>query len=135
MPENEKAAAALLTSYPCIVAEIQRLQQEIEGWRCLAEELTPIFSAGPSMVPIEQIDKLCAWLASKIRDNAKRLIQIEQIIKRMEDERFRRLLWFRYIDGMTWEAIADEMDMSSQWVQKLHQKALRQIMVEKRGIE
>ena len=51
--------------------------------------------------------------------------EIMEVISKVKDNTSRVLLIKRYINGQTWEDIADEMYYSDKWVRtKLHSKAL-----------
>lgn len=121
-----------LKSYRGLLAEIQRLQREIERWRSIAEKVTPTLSAVRFTVPdgsrienaVEKMDTLRDSLAAKLDELIGRRIQIEQAIGAVEDDRLRLLLRYRYIDGMTYEAIAEKIGVSTKWVQRSHKKSL-----------
>lgn len=51
-------------------------------------------------------------------------IDIEQALEVLNPTE-RRLMRYRYIDGLTWEVIADKMDYSYQWVCELHNRAIK----------
>ena len=53
--------------------------------------------------------------------------EIKEALDQLEDENLKLLMEYRYIDGMTWEQIAEKMDYSRQWVTSLHGRALFQI--------
>ena len=53
--------------------------------------------------------------------------EIEARIMSLEDERYRDVLQFRYINDWSWEKIAREMHYSRDWVWALHGKALLEI--------
>lgn len=53
------------------------------------------------------------------RDNAEKLIQ------KVSNEVYRRLLYDRYIDGLTWEKVADDLKYSVRTVYGIHKKALK----------
>ena len=122
-----------LKSYRGLLAEIERTRREIERWRSIAEKVTPTLSTVRFTVPdgsrienaVEKIDTLRDSMAAKMDELIGRRIQIEQAIESVEDDRLRRLLRYRYIDGMTFEAIACEMGLSRQWVHRLHHEALK----------
>lgn len=51
--------------------------------------------------------------------------EIEGRIRTLEDERYRAILCFRYINEWSWVKIAQEMNYSLDWVWELHGRALR----------
>ena len=50
--------------------------------------------------------------------------EIADEISKLEDVKQEMVLTLRYIEGLTWEEIADEMDLSVRTVQKLHGRGL-----------
>lgn len=129
---------AWLRRYREAVAEQDRLMDEIKSWRSLAERVSPALSClprgsgGPGRMisAVEHINALEAELAEQIVERVSTRREIGQAIGRVPDERLARLLRLRYIDGMTWEKIAVQMDMTYQWVCKLHGKSLELIVID-----
>ena len=75
------------------------------------------------MAKVDQLER-------KLSDKLDQCIDIERQIRndidRMEDDKERELLRLRYIDGMTWERVAECMNKSDRYVRgKLHGKALQ----------
>lgn len=129
---------AWLRRYREAVAEQDRLMGEIAQWRSLAEKVSPTLSGMPAggggpgrmIAAVEHINALEAELAEQIVERVSARREIGQAIGRVPDERLARLLRLRYIDGMTWEKIAVQMDMTYQWVCKLHGKSLELIVID-----
>ena len=129
---------AWLRRYREAAAEQDRLMAEIARWRSLAERVSPTLSSlpkgggGPGRMisAVEHINALEAELADQIVERVTIRREIGQAIDRVQDERLSRLLRLRYIDGMTWEKIAVQMDMTYQWVCKLHGKSLELIVID-----
>lgn len=55
--------------------------------------------------------------------------EIRECIGRVKDPRLRRLLRLHYINGLTFEEVADRMHYSWRWVVKLHGQALSELPV------
>lgn len=53
--------------------------------------------------------------------------EIESVIERVPDERYRRLLRGRYLEHHTWEQIAVDMNYSYMQVCRLHGRALSEV--------
>lgn len=129
---------AWLRRYREAVAEQDRLMDEIKSWRSLAERVSPALSClprgsgGPGRMisAVEHISALETELADQIAERVSTRREIGQAIGQVPDERLARLLRLRYIDGMTWEKIAVQMDMTYQWVCKLHGKSLELIVID-----
>lgn len=73
------------------------------------------------MVKVEELQE---QLNRKLDECIRIEIQIRTDIDRMEDDRERDLLRLRYIDGMTWEMIAERMGCAVRHVHRIHGRAL-----------
>ena len=74
---------------------------------------------------IEAIDALAGRLGDKRRETVRLRREIEDVIAAVPDGRLRMLLRYRYIDGMTWERIAVNMNFKDvRHVYRLHGSAL-----------
>lgn len=60
-----------------------------------------------------RIDELCAVKA-----------EVFELIEKIPDIKLRRLLNDRYINCLTFQQIADRMELSPRWVMRLHKRAL-----------
>ena len=57
--------------------------------------------------------------------------EILRVINKVDNSTYRLLLTLRYIRFMTWERIAEEMDLSCYWVRTtIHRNALRAVSIE-----
>lgn len=109
--------------------------EEQRVWREKAMRITPVLSpvpgGGGSGSPIERpMDKVLE-IDAEINREIDELQTVRQEIRaalnQLEDENLEMLMEYRYIDGLTWERIAEKMDYSRQWVFRLHGKALQKI--------
>ena len=132
--ENEQKIR-YLSRYRRLNQRIDRLLEEQGRWREKAMRITPVLSpvpgGGGSGSPIERpIEKVIA-MEGDINAAIDALIdlrrEIQGAIDKVPDENLQLLLTYRYIDGLTWERIAEKMDYSRQWVFRLHGKALQKI--------
>ena len=131
---NNQDKKARLNKYREAEAEASRLEREIARWYSKAERMTtaiklvPGGEGGRSLEnSVEAIDALAGKLGEKRRETVRLRREIEDVIAAVPDGQLRMLLRYRYIDGMTWERVAVEMDMSYQWVCHLHGDALKEI--------
>ena len=53
--------------------------------------------------------------------------EVEEVINSVPNAKQREVLRWRYLVGCTWEQIAVNMDITYQWVCKLHGRALKKI--------
>lgn len=128
-----------LKRYINLDREIDRKLKEVDCWRAKLSRLTPVYSSQPKgggsiRGKTENIIAKIVDLEKEIDADVDRLISIRDniktIIEAVEDDRERLLLQYRYLDGKTFEWIAAKMDLSWQWVHKLHSKALAKIILD-----
>ncbi len=133
-PENE-LKIRYLSRYRRLNERIDRLLEEQSRWREMALKITPVLSqtpgGGESGSPIERpMDKVLE-IDAEINREIDELQTVRQEIRaalnQLEDENLKLLMEYRYIDGLTWEQIAEKMDYSRQWVTSLHGTALLKI--------
>ena len=74
---------------------------------------------------IVKMDELTNYMISKYTRLRGIEVDIYMRVDRMENQRERELLRFRYIDGMTWTAIAEALDTTERNVYFIHGRALR----------
>lgn len=119
--------------------KITRRANEISYWREKLEHVTSVPSATPkgggSIYPkAESIVARIIDLEASLNRDIDVLIDIKyiinEIIEKIEDDRERLLLEYRYIDCKTFEWIAAEMELSWQWTHELHGRALSKIQLE-----
>lgn len=118
--------------------KINRKVEEISYWRGKLEQITSAPSVTPkgggSIYPkvesiVAKIVDLEAGLNRDIDQLIDARLKINIIIKKVEDEREKLLLEYRYIDCKTFEWIAAEMKLSWQWTHELHRRALNKISI------
>lgn len=131
---------AFLSRYGCNELEIERLEQEIELWESRAERMTASFSeafgksSGGDRVQnaVGELVELRAALYDRLTDSTTLRLDIEGCLAQVDDDRLRLLLELRYIDGLTWENVAQRMHTEYRWVLRLHKKALEKIKLSER---
>lgn len=74
---------------------------------------------------IVKMDELTDYMISKYTRLRGIEVDIYMRVDRMENQRERELLRYRYIDGMTWTEIADALDTTERNVYFIHGRALR----------
>lgn len=137
-----KEKKAFLKRYLDLVKEEQDIREEIAQWESRAQKITSSWYSAPGggngadkvQDGAMQLVQLRGMLKRKTEDLAQARMEIERAIGTVQNDTQRRLLYLRYIKGLTWERIALEMHYGYQWVCKLHGKALLQVEV-KQAIE
>ena len=74
---------------------------------------------------IVKMDELTNYMISKYTRLRSIEVDIYMRVDRMENQKERELLRYRYIDGMTWTEIADALDTTERNVYFIHGRALR----------
>lgn len=140
MSSEEKKA--WLNRYRLAGLTIRRLTGEITRWEAQAAALTARYGepSGGSREDslqraVEKMLELRDELAQELQRQLVLRREIEEAIRGVGDERLRGLLRLRYIEGLTWERVAERMECSQQWVHKLHYDAIDQIDGEKIGFK
>ena len=114
---------------------VQRLTEEIARWEAQAVALTARYgeasgSSGEDSLQraVEKMLELRDELAAELRRQLTIRREIAEAIRALEDERLRELLRLRYLEGLTWDKVAERMECSQQWIHRLHFHAIQNIM-------
>ena len=124
-----------LKSYQIIDAKIGSLTDELQVWNNRATKITTSFSSEPKAAgggdQLQKcVDKICELqeeLAREMQLLQRRRQEIERAINTLDDERFRGVLYLKYIEGMTFEQVADSIPYSSKQVYRIHKKAIESL--------
>lgn len=121
-----------LYRYRLLVQRIKRKEQERQRWLDIGTKTTPVYSDMPKST--NSADKvaqagtaraqIAGELAQEICELALAKRKIERDIRGIEDEKQRLILEKYYIDGMTFEQIAEDMSFSERQIRRLHLKAI-----------
>ena len=105
---------------------------EKERIRALATKVTSNLSErvqGSGSGGIENIIIKITELESQINADIDRLVDLKaeasQIIDSLPEDRHKTVLSMYYVSNLTFEQIAENTDISSRWVRKIHEKALK----------
>ncbi|GKH46030.1 sigma factor-like helix-turn-helix DNA-binding protein [Anaerotruncus massiliensis (ex Togo et al. 2019)] len=133
MTNQEKKA--YLGRYRDNEREIRRTEEEILRWESLSRKTTTTMGAAGGGSNGEDklqaaVEKIVRWqnrLTLQLAERVRLREEIEAAIGTVEDERLRLLLRYRYIDGLTFERIAVELNYSWRQICNLHGKALNEV--------
>lgn len=90
--------------------------------------ITPVPAHGAGGDSASEYAHYDGLLQRKIEELHAVMAEIESTIERVPDERYRRLLRWRYLEQHTWEQVAVDMNYSySQVVKYLHPDALKAV--------
>lgn len=130
-PENEQKIR-YLSRYRRLNQRIDRLLEEQSRWREKAMRITPVLSpvpgGGGSGSPIERpMDKVLE-IDAEINREIDALIDlrrdIQGAIEKVPDENLQLLLTYRYINGLSFEKIAEKMNYCERQIYRKHEEAL-----------
>ena len=129
--ENEQKIR-YLSRYRRLNQRIDRLLEEQGRWREKAMRITPVLSpvpgGGGSSSPIERpMDKVLE-IDAEINREIDELIdlrrEIQGAIDKVPDENLQLLLTYRYINGLSFEKIAEKMNYCERQIYRKHEEAL-----------
>lgn len=129
--ENEQKIR-YLSRYRRLNQRIDRLLEEQGRWREKAMRITPVLSpvpgGGGSGSPIERpMDKVLE-IDAEINREIDALIDlrrdIQGAIEKVPDENLQLLLTYRYINGLSFERIAEKMNYCERQIYRKHEEAL-----------
>lgn len=63
----------------------------------------------------------------RINEYIDRVYEIEAAIDAVEDEQYRDVLKYRYLNGWSWQKIAERTHFSQDWLWHMHARALGQV--------
>lgn len=130
---TNKEKIKYLSQYKTIRRKIQRLTEEIQDWKAIADIASPGYSDMPKgggersnsiETAIENILEIEKELKQRIRELIRTRRRIDRVIRAVEDSTLREVLERRYIDGTKWEEISETMGYEKRWIMRLHKKAL-----------
>ena len=111
-------------------SRIAELTAEMQRIKSVVLSDTPK-GKGKSNERLEQIIDEKQQLINDYKEQIKKahiiMSKIEVAVNSLSDERFRMILSMRYLDGRTWEYIADNMNYNLKWIYILHKRALNKI--------
>ena len=121
-----------LQRYREIMLEAEQLQEQMKRLESTIifpsqklKDLPPSSFDNDKMAKI--VEKLLALqdlYAKKLSDSCVAQLEVESYISSLP-EREQRLMRYRYIEGLTWEQVADKMHYSLRRVRQIHDQALR----------
>lgn len=126
-----------LRSYRAAQREVEILEEAMAGLK--SQKINPALHALDGMPKGNGVSDLSAYAArldelerewqAKKWEAVDRYHRVYADILAVPDETERRLLQERYINGRTWEQIADAMMYSYRWILKLHGRALEHLRI------
>lgn len=110
-----------IESYIYLGLEARYHKEQIVCWTTKLEAAQSIGANRDLLARIEGVIEDDRRKMQRALDNR---LAIRACINNVEDERYRTLLRYRYIEGLTFEDLAEKMGYSYRHVMNLHKKAL-----------
>lgn len=120
-----------LNRYRRMNDHIDALLLEKERWMTIATKVTPSYTGMPGGRSSDKqegisdrLSKIDAEITAQINELVRVRAEIVAVIDSVKDDTLRLLLRLRYIDGLTWERIAERMSYSWRQTVRKHGDAL-----------
>lgn len=110
---------------------VERLRARLEAGRMSTITGQPRGGASDWTETADRLIEYERGLNSRVREMCRLKRLAQEAIDAVEDARLRELLELYYIDGFTWEQVAQRMDLDLRWVFRLHGRALTRVRVPK----
>ena len=108
---------------------VERLRARLEAGRMSRITGMPRGGSSDWTVTADRLIALEAAVNRRVRDLCRLKRQGMEAIDAVEDARLREVLELYYLDGFTWEQVAERMELDVRWVYRLHGRALMRIRV------
>lgn len=109
---------------------------KIEGLKAITydRERVQVSPSNKTEELIAQLVETEDQLSQEVREHFEEVVEATKRIYSLESERQIKVLEMRYIKGMRWQTIADEMEIEYRSVTRLHGKALRSFEKKYEGV-
>lgn len=117
-------------------ASLDMLKEQLEKLRSMAVYKSPVMDdiggfGSPNVHSKEDLYAKIAETSEKLDRMQIELIEdirkATEMIMSLKDARTLQIFSMRYLNYQTWENIADSLDITFQWVHKLHGRGLREL--------
>lgn len=122
LEDRREQIQQFLRRYRQAVAQAEDLAGEVQTLRALEERLGETLP--PHSPGIARLEELTVRLEAQLERCLDIRSQVERAIQAVGDEQQQRILWLRYIRGLTWEKIGHTLTLDERWVRRLHTKTL-----------
>ena len=108
---------------------VERLRARLEAGRMSRITGMPRGGGSDWTETADRLIELEQAVNARVRDMCQIKRQAIAAIDAVDDARYRELLELYYIDGKTWEQVAERMGYDRRWVTRLHGMALQKVKV------
>ena len=108
---------------------VERMRAMLEAGRMSSVTGMPRGGRADWTETADRLIELERRLNAKTRELVRWKLAAMDAIDAVNDSRLREVLELYYIDGLTWEQVAERMNYDKSWVLRLHGRALAQVRV------
>lgn len=108
---------------------LERMRAKLEAGRMSNLTGMPRGGAVDWTETADRVIELERRVNARIREMVRHKQAAMDAIDAVEESRLREVLELYYIDGLTWDKVAETMQLDRRWVTRLHGKALLKIKV------
>ena len=108
---------------------VERLRARLEAGRMSAVTGMPRGGSGDWTQTADRLIELEQAVNERTRELVRWKLAAIDAIRQVEEPRLAEVLELYYIDGFTWEQVAERMGLDLRWVYRLHGRALTMVRV------
>ena len=108
---------------------VDRLRARLEAGRMSSVTGMPRGGAKDWTETADRLIELERVVNARTRELVRLKLAAIDVIRSVEEPRLAEVLELYYIDGLTWEQVAQRMDITPRWAQSLHGQALTRVRV------
>lgn len=110
---------------------VERIRAKLESGRMSAVTGMPRGGAGDWTQTADRLIEMEQRVNAQTREMVRWKLAAIDAINAVEDDRLSEVLELYYIDGFTWDQVAERMGLDKRWVFRMHGRALMKINVPK----
>ena len=108
---------------------VKRIQARLEAGRMSSLTGMPRGGVSDWTETADRLIELEQRVNAQVREMVRWKLAAIDAIRAIEEPRLAEVLELYYIDGLTWEQVAQRMELDQRWVYRLHGKALLKVKV------
>lgn len=107
----------------------ERLRARLEAGRMSSVTGMPRGGSSDWTATVDKLIELEQRVNARVREMCRLKRLAQEAIDQVEEARLREVLELYYIDGFSWQQVADRMGLDVRWVYRLHGRALLRVKV------
>jgi len=110
---------------------VERIRAQLEAGRMSLITGMPRGGSGDWTQTADRLIELEQRVNARTREMVRWKLAAMDAIEAVEEERLREVLELYYIDGFTWDQVAETMGKDKRWIFRLHGRALLHVKIPK----